>query len=326
MVTFGLNFLCRTVSAGVRFPKFTICPWNGAVRSIVTKASERSYRVAPYDELFEESIKNPSEFWAEQADKIVWFKSWNRVLDDTKSPFTEWFVDGQLNTCYNAIDRHVESGRGEQLALVHDSPVTGSQAKFTYSDLLEKVKHENLYNYYCFCFLYSSVEQVSLFAGVLVKHGVQKGDRVLIYMPMIPEAVITMLACSRIGAIHSVVFGGFAAKELSVRIKHCKPKVLVTASAGIEPNRIQEYKPIVDKAIELSGFSPKSCIIYQRKHGGHVNKIQGRDFDWATEMDAAKLHDAVPVDANHPLYIIYTSGTTGQPKVSLYCIKTLLQS
>ena len=158
--------------------------------------------------------------------------------------------------------------------------------------------------------------QVSLFAGVLVKHGVQKGDRVLIYMPMIPEAVITMLACSRIGAIHTVIFGGFAAKELSVRIKHCKPKVLVTASAGIEPNRIQEYKPIVDKAIEMSGCPPKSCIIYQRKQGGHVNRIKGRDYDWATEMDSAKPHDPVPVDANDPLYIIYTSGTTGLPKVS----------
>lgn len=154
MVNFGLNYLCKSISASVRLPKRIVSHWNGGVRSIVTKMGERQYRVAPYDELHEEAIKNPAEFWAEQADKIVWFKRWNRVLDDSRSPFTKWFIDGQLNTCYNAIDRHVESGRGEQLALVYDSPVTGSQANFTYNDLLDKVKNNCFWAFNFFYFLF----------------------------------------------------------------------------------------------------------------------------------------------------------------------------
>ena len=245
-----------------------------------------------YEEAFERSMKDPEGFWGEAAEDCFWYKKWDKVLDDSNKPFYRWFVGGETNTAYNALDYHVENGRGDQLALIYDSPVTDTIKKYTYTELRD---------------------EVAKFAGVLVDQGVVKGDRVIIYMPMIAEAAISMLACARIGAIHSVVFGGFAAKELATRINDAKPKVIVSASCGIEVQRVIKYKPLIDKAIELSDYKPEKCVIYQRPME-EASMIAGRDVDWNEAMAAAKPADCVPVAATDPLYILYTSGTTGQPK------------
>ncbi|MDJ0829107.1 MAG: propionyl-CoA synthetase [Desulfobacterales bacterium] len=245
-----------------------------------------------YDEAFDRSINDPNGFWGEVAEDVHWYKKWDKVLDDSNPPFYRWFVGGELNTCYNALDVHIDNGRGDQLAMVYDSPVTESVKKYTYTALRD---------------------EVAKFAGALAAQGVTKGDRVLIYMPMIPEAVIAMLACARLGAVHSVVFGGFAAKELATRINDAKPKVIVSASCGIEVARIIAYKPLLDGAIDMADSKPEKCIIIQRPMET-ATMVEGRDLDWNEAMAQATPHDCVPVAATDPLYILYTSGTTGQPK------------
>ena len=241
---------------------------------------------------FDRSIRDPEGFWGEAAEAVHWHKKWDKVLDDSNKPFYRWFTGGMVNTCYNALDLHVENGRADQPALIYDSAVTGRIQTFTYRELRD---------------------EVATFAGALAGLGVGKGDRVIIYMPMIPQAAVAMLACARLGAVHSVVFGGFAANELAVRIDDAKPKVIVSASCGIEVSRIIPYKPLLDEAIQLAKYKPEKCIILQRPMKP-AEMIAGRDLDWEEEMQAAKPHDCVPVEATAPLYILYTSGTTGQPK------------
>ena len=245
-----------------------------------------------YTEAYEQSLNDPDAFWGKIAEDCHWYKKWDKVLDDSNKPFYRWFTGGELNTCYNAVDLHVENGLGDNNAIIYDSPVTDTVRKITFFELKE---------------------QVSKFAGVLASKNVKKGDRVIIYMPMIPEAAIAMLACARIGAVHSVVFGGFAANELATRINDAKPKVIVSASCGIEIARVIEYKPLLDKAIELAESKPEACVIFQRAQA-EADLIEQRDFDWTTEMENAKSVDCVPVKATDPLYILYTSGTTGEPK------------
>ncbi len=233
-----------------------------------------------------------TELWETAGKEIFWYRPPSVLLDDSNPPFYRWYPDGLTNACYNALDLHVEQGRGEQLAVIYDSPVTGQKARFTYAQLLDRVAR---------------------FAGVLAAQGVGAGDRVLVYMPMVPEAVIAMLACARLGAIHSVVFGGFASNELAVRIDDAKPGVVVAASCGVEPARIVPYKPLLDHAIDIAGHKPERCIILQRPQQP-ADLVPGRDLDWQSCMDGAAHADCVPVAANEPLYILYTSGTTGQPK------------
>jgi len=234
----------------------------------------------------------PEAFWKQQADKLAWFKAPQTILTNDENGIARWFADGELNTCYLAVDHHVATGRGEQTALIYDSPVTGQKDTVTFSELKQKV---------------------SLFAGVLAANGVTKGDRVVIYMPMITEAVVAMLATARLGAIHSVVFGGFSASELAVRIDDASPKVVVTASCGIEVNRVIEYKPMVDEAIELASHKVNTVILLQRTQC-QATMLEGRDIDWETALETAELQPCTPVKATDPLYILYTSGTTGKPK------------
>jgi len=246
----------------------------------------------PYEIAYQQSIEDPNTFWAKAAEDCHWYKKWDKVLDNSNKPFYRWFSGGELNTCYNAVDYHIDNGRGEQNAIIYDSPVTDTIKKYTYNQLRD---------------------EVARFAGALSARGVAKGDRVLLYMPMIPEAVIAMLACARLGAVHSVVFGGFAANELAVRINDAKPKVIVSASCGIEVARVIAYKPLLDEAINMADFKPDHCIIKQRPMEAAA-MADGRDLDWDAEMEAAQPHDCVPVAATDPLYILYTSGTTGIPK------------
>ncbi|MFQ5914229.1 MAG: propionyl-CoA synthetase [Nitrospinota bacterium] len=245
-----------------------------------------------FDEVHRRSLSQPEEFWAEAAEDIHWVKKWGRVLDDSRKPFYRWFSGGTLNTCYNALDRHVEAGRADQPALIYDSPVTQTIQTITYRELLH---------------------DASRFAGALAAQGVKKGDRVLIYMPMVPQAVVAMLACARIGAVHSVVFGGFASRELATRIEDAQPKIIVSASCGIEVNRAIAYKPLLDQAIEIASAKPERCILLQRPMET-CELLAGRDLDWEEVMEKAAPVDCVPVSATDPLYILYTSGSTGQPK------------
>ncbi len=245
-----------------------------------------------YRELHQASIEAPEAFWAEAAAGIDWDTPWDKVLANPRPNIYRWFDGGRLNTCFNALDRHVERGRAEQVAVIYDSAVTGARRHITYTELRD---------------------EVARFAGALANQGVTAGDRVIIYMPMIPEAVVAVLACARLGAVHSVVFGGFAAAELATRIDDARPRLIVSASCGIEPSRLVEYKPLLDEAIELSTHKPDGCIVYQRPEL-EASLVAGRDVDWNDAMQAAVPHDCVTVAATDPLYLLYTSGTTGQPK------------
>ncbi len=245
-----------------------------------------------YQSVYDRSLRDPEGFWGEVAEDIHWYKRWDKVFDDSNKPFYRWFTGGEVNTCYNALDLHIETGRGDQAALIYDSPVTDTIKTFSYRELRD---------------------QVARFAGAIATLGVTKGDRVIIYMPMVPEAVVAMLACARLGAVHSVVFGGFAANELAVRIDDCQPKIIVSASCGIEVKRVIPYKPMLDEAIELARHKPETCVIMQRPMA-RAELVAGRDLDWQEAMDTAQPHDCVPVLATDPLYILYTSGTTGEPK------------
>lgn len=245
-----------------------------------------------YHALYQSWKDDPEAFWLEAARAIDWQQFPTAALNSDNAPLYEWYTDGVVNTCYNALDRHVENGRGDQVAVIYDSPITGRQSKTTYSEMLD---------------------QVARLAGAMQSKGITLGDRVIIYMPMITEALVAMLACARIGAIHSVVFGGFAANELAVRINDATPKAILAASCGLEPGRTVAYKPLIDGAIELADHKPETVIMFQREEC-IADMIEGRDFDWHDVQQGVEPAPCVPVRANHPAYILYTSGTTGAPK------------
>ena len=245
-----------------------------------------------YQTLYDQSLSDKESFWLKAAQDCHWEKSPKIAIDESNPPFYRWFPDGRTNACYNAVDYHVDNGRADQAAIIYDSAVTDQSATITYKELQERVARV---------------------AGMLQARGVGTGDRVIVYMPMIPEAAIAMLACARIGAVHSVVFGGFAANELAVRIDDCQPKAILAASCGLEPGRVVEYKPLIDQAITLAKHKPDHCYIWQREQA-RASMQDGRDLNWqATEANSEQA-DCVTVDSNHPLYILYTSGTTGAPK------------
>ncbi len=245
-----------------------------------------------YREVYQSSKENSEQFWLDAAKAIDWDQFPTKALNDANAPLYEWFTDGMVNTCYNAVDRHVENGRADQTAIIYDSPITGVKDKITYAELKDKV---------------------ASLAGAMVAKGITKGDRVIVYMPMVPEALVAMLACARIGAVHSVVFGGFAANELAVRIDDAQPKMILAASCGLEPNRVVEYKPLIDGAVELASHKPETVFILQREQCT-ANLIEGRDYDWHAVQEDITPADCVSVEGNHPAYILYTSGTTGAPK------------
>ncbi len=245
-----------------------------------------------YEKTFNRAKNQPEEFWAEAAAELVWQRKWDKVLDNSNAPFTQWFTGGKINTCYNALDRHIEAGESDRAALIYDSPMANTKEILSYGELRDKVAR---------------------FAGVLVKYGVGYGDRVIIYMPMIPETVIAMLACTRIGAIHSVVFGGFAPNELAKRIDDAKPRLIVSASCGLEPGRVVLYKPLLDSAIEIAEHQPEVCVVFQREME-RASLISGRDIDWFDSHEGALWTECAEVESSHPVYILYTSGTTGVPK------------
>lgn len=245
-----------------------------------------------YAEVYESWQNDPEAFWMEAAQAIDWVRPPSKALFDENPPFYEWYSDALVNTCYNAVDRHVAAGRGDQDALIHDSPATDSVSRLTFAELKE---------------------QTARLGGALQRQGVQKGDRVIIYMPMVPQAIVAMLACSRIGAVHSVVFGGFAATELATRIDDCTPRAIIAGSCGVEPGRVVDYKPLLDGAIEIASHKPEFTVILQRPEK-EAPLVPGRDHDWHAFQKDAPLADCMPVEGNHPVYILYTSGTTGAPK------------
>ncbi|KAH9488908.1 Acyl-CoA synthetase short-chain member 3, mitochondrial [Bulinus truncatus] len=285
MATLRLSRLVRSRSKV--FAKFVVRTKHESLNSAFSKNFNN------YASAFDGALNKPEEFWAAAADNIDWTKKWNKVLDAKNSPFTQWFAGGELNTCYNALDRHVKQGRGDQAAIIHDSPVTKSIQQITYSNLLKQVED---------------------FSGALKSLGVQKGDRVLIYMPMIPEAIVSMLSCARIGAVHSLVFGGFAARELSTRIAHAEPKVIISANCGVEPTRNVPYKPMLDEALQIINYKPRKCIIFNRPNFEKAVLKKDQDIEWNDAIALGKPAACVPVSATDPLYILYTSGTTGLPK------------
>jgi len=245
-----------------------------------------------YREVYDGWKADPEGFWMKAAGAIDWIEPPTKALDDSRAPLYGWFADAVCNTCWNAVDRHVEAGHGDRRAIIYDSPVTGTKATISYAELRDRVAR---------------------LAGALAARGVEKGDRVVIYMSMVPEALVAMLACARLGAIHSVVFGGFAAPELAVRIDDAKPKAVIAASCGIEPGRVVTYKPLLDKALEIAEHAPDFCVVLQRAQGPAA-LVAGRDFEWEAFQEGAAPAPCAPVGGMDPLYVLYTSGTTGQPK------------